>query len=61
VERWFREITDKRIRRGVFRHARQLVNAIMDYVEHHDENPTTFIWTPRSRTSSQRPQAQGLS
>jgi transposase len=47
VERWFREITDKRIRRGVFRNVRQLIDAIMDYVEHHNENPTTFIWTAK--------------
>jgi len=47
VERWFREITDRRIRRGVFRSVRQLIDAIMDYVEHHNENPTTFIWTAK--------------
>jgi transposase len=47
VERWFREITDKRIRRGVFRSVRQLIDAIMHYVEHHNENPTTFIWTAK--------------
>jgi transposase len=47
VERWFREITDKRIRRGVFRNVRQLIDAIMDYVEHHNEDPTTFIWTAK--------------
>jgi transposase len=47
VERWFREITDKRIRRGVFRNVRQLIDAIMDYVEHHNENPTAFIWTAK--------------
>jgi transposase len=47
VERWFREITDKRIRRGVFRNVRQLIDAIMDYVEHHNDNPTAFIWTAK--------------
>ena len=47
VERWFREITDKRIRRGVFRNVRQLIDAIRDYVEHHNENPTTFRWTAK--------------
>ena len=47
VERWFREITDKRIRRGVFRSVPQLIDAIMDYVEHHNENPTAFIWTAK--------------
>jgi transposase len=47
VERWFREITDKRIRRGVFRSVPQLIDAIMDYVEHHNENPTAFLWTAK--------------
>ena len=47
VERWFREITDKRIRRGVFRNVRQLIDAIMDYVEHHNENPAPFTWTAK--------------
>jgi hypothetical protein len=47
VERWFREITDKRIRRVAFRSVGQLIDAIMDYVEHPDENPRTFIWTAK--------------
>ena len=47
VERWFREITDKRIRRGVFRSVGELIEAIMAYVEQHNENPKTFIWTAK--------------
>ncbi len=45
VERWFREITDKRIRRGVFRSVKELERAIMDYIGLHNENPEPFIWT----------------
>lgn len=45
VERWFREITDKRIRRGVFRSVRELKMAILDYIEDHNKNPKPFIWT----------------
>ena len=45
VERWFREITDKRIRRGSFRNVRQLVDAIMQFVEVNNANPKPFIWT----------------
>jgi len=48
VERWFREITDKRIRRGVFRSVEQLVKAIMDYIEAHNEEPSRFIWTAKA-------------
>src|SRR5271155_5133362 len=36
VERWFREITDKRIRRGVFQSVQQLTGAIMAYIETHN-------------------------
>ena len=45
VERWFREITDKRIRRGAFTSVRQLVRTIMDYIETHNANPESFTWT----------------
>lgn len=45
VERWFREITDKRIRRGSFRKVPELVAAINDYVDNHNENPRVFVWT----------------
>jgi len=45
VERWFREITDKRIRRGAFGSVRQLIEAIMSYIDAHNENPQTFVWT----------------
>lgn len=44
VERWFREITDKRIRRGVFKSVKELVQAIMAYIQQHNANPKTFVW-----------------
>jgi len=47
VERWFREITDKRIRRDSFVSVPQLIEAIMDYIEHHNQNPETFVWTAK--------------
>ena len=37
VERWFRELTEKRIRRGVFRSVAELVAAIDEYVDVHNE------------------------
>ena len=37
VERWFRELTDKRIRRGAFQSVRQLIAAIDQYIEHHND------------------------
>jgi len=44
VERWFREITDKRIRRGVFKSVKDLVQAIMGYIQRHNADPKTFVW-----------------
>jgi transposase len=48
VERWFREITDKRIRRGVFRSVPELIDAIMAYIDGHNGNPKTFVWTAKA-------------
>src|SRR6266516_1718840 len=45
VERWFAEITNKRIRRGVFRSVKELETAIREYIDVHNENPTPFVWT----------------
>jgi transposase len=48
VERWFREITDKRIRRGVFKSVRELIQAIHDYIADHNKDPKPFIWTAKA-------------
>lgn len=45
VERWFREITDKRIRRGSFKSVPELIDAITTYLENHNQNPRVFIWS----------------
>jgi DDE superfamily endonuclease len=45
VERWFAEITNKRIRRGVFRSVKELEAAIREYIDVHNENPKPFVWT----------------
>jgi transposase len=45
VERWFREITDKRIRRGTFRNVPALIEAIKNYIDNHNQNPLVFVWT----------------
>jgi hypothetical protein len=47
VERWFREITDKRIRRGVFRSVPELKQAIDEFLEVHNREPKPFIWTAK--------------
>jgi transposase len=45
VERWFREITDKRIRRGTFQSVQSLIDTIKDYIDNHNQNPQVFVWT----------------
>jgi transposase len=45
VERWFAELTNKRIRRGVFRSVKDLESAIREYIDVHNEDPTPFVWT----------------
>jgi transposase len=44
VERWFAEITRKRIRRGTFRSVRELTKAIHDYIRIYNKNPRPFQW-----------------
>jgi transposase len=48
IERWFRDITQNRIRNGVFKSVEQLEQAIRDYIAHHNANPTSFVWTKRA-------------
>jgi len=50
VERWFREITDKRIRRGAFNSVDSLVAAIMEYLEANNADPKPFVWTASVKT-----------
>src|SRR5438270_850173 len=48
VERWFRDLTDKRIRRGVFKSVADLIAAIEAYIDHHNNNPKPFVWTAKA-------------
>ena len=45
VERWFREITDKAIRRRVFHSVNELITAIEEYLKANNDNPKPFVWT----------------
>ena len=45
VERFFRDITVNRLRRGVFTSVSELTTAIDEYIAHHNTNPKPFIWT----------------
>ena len=48
VERFFRDLTQNRLRRGVFHDVEELVTAIGNYIDRHNENPKPFIWTARA-------------
>lgn len=45
VERWFRDLTQRRLRRGTFRNVAELEEAIADYVKVHNADPKPFVWT----------------
>jgi transposase len=50
VERWFAEITRKRIRRGTFTSVPALISAIREYLRLYNRNPKPFSWTAKSST-----------
>lgn len=44
IERFFRDLTEKRLRRGAFRSVPQLIDAIMAYIAEHNDGPTPVVW-----------------
>jgi DNA-binding CsgD family transcriptional regulator len=54
VERFFRDITTERLRRGVFTSVPELVTAIDAYIAHHNHCPKPFIWTKSARDILQK-------
>ncbi len=54
VERFFRDITQQRLRRGVFTSVPMLVAAIDAYIAHHNSKPKPFIWTKSARDILQK-------
>ncbi|HET7408348.1 MAG TPA: hypothetical protein VFJ21_14590, partial [Mycobacteriales bacterium] len=54
VERWFKELTDRMLRRGVFTSVAQLETAIRDWAAHWNTDPQPVIWKPPPKTSSPR-------
>lgn len=48
VERFFRDLTQHRLRRGVFRDVEELITAIDTYVDKHNHQPRPFIWTAKA-------------
>ena len=45
IERWFRDLTNKRIRRDAFPSVKALEHAIYEYIEVNNDAPKPFVWT----------------
>ena len=45
IERWFKELTDKRLRRGSFMSVAHLTDAINTWIDHCNTDPTPLAWT----------------
>ena len=54
VERFFRDITTERLRRGVFTSVPELIGAINEYIGHHNIKPKPFIWTAKAKDILQK-------
>ena len=48
IERFFRDLTTHQLRRGVFQDLEQLIMAIGNYIDIHNQNPKPFIWTAKA-------------
>jgi transposase len=60
AERFFRYLTENQLCRRVFQDLEQLITAIVNYSDHHNENPNPFIWTAKANDILEkvtRPQA----
>ena len=49
VERFFRDLTDKRLRRGVFKNVPEVIHTINDYIAQHNKAPNPFVWTATAK------------
>ena len=54
VERFFRDLTVERLRRGVFSSVPELVGAIEEYIAVHNRKPKPFIWTAKANDILQK-------
>jgi transposase len=48
VERFFRDLTEKQLRRGVFRNVEELLESIGEYIDNHNRQPKPSIWTAKA-------------
>ena len=45
VERWFRELTEKNLRRGIFGSVPDLIDSIQNFLDAHNDDPRPYVWT----------------
>jgi len=48
VERFFRDLTEQRLRRGIFHDVEERIMAIGDYIDKHNDSPKPFVWTAKA-------------
>jgi transposase len=48
VERFLRDLTENRLRRGIFRSVEELIEAIGQYIDRHNDHPKPFIWSAKA-------------
>ena len=48
VERFFRDLTQNQLRRGIFRDVEELITAIGEYIDRHNDSPKPFVWTAKA-------------
>lgn len=56
MERWFKELTDKRLRRGRFTSVAELADAITVWAQHWNHDPKPFIWKATAESIIQKVQ-----
>ena len=54
VERFFRDLTEKQLRRGVFKNVPELIRTIDDYIEQNNKAPKPFLWTASAKDILQK-------
>jgi len=48
IERFFRDLSERCVRRGVFTSVKELDAAVKGYIEQHNQNPKPFIWAAKA-------------
>jgi len=54
VERFFRDLSERQLRRGVFCSVTELEEAVMSYIEKHNQAPAPFIWTKSAQDTLEK-------